>query len=491
MVFEVSLANLINIIMISTGIGVSILFILQIRKAPIHTGVRSYFIYFLQILILYLVAHLGRQLLEGIPSAVVSVLIRIVTFIEFTASGFLSLMLVSMILYLALPDGEKKNKYYRILLALTFINTAALLISSFTDLFYTFDAMNIYHRTPLYFLSNLCPLIMLVQGMTLLIRHPDRFEKNVSRAFWIYLLTPFGAAVLQAFFSEIQFVIFATVGAAINMFAVIVGNLLVRYESQQIEASRIETELSMATKIQANMLPNIFPAFPEREEIDIFASMTPAKEVGGDFYDFFLIDDDHLGLVVADVAGKGVPAALFMMASKILIQNYAVMHREPAAALEAANRQICQSNDEDMFVTVWLGILDLQTGVLTAANAGHEYPVLKKPGEKFELYHDKHGFVVGGLPGMKYKPYEIQMEKGTTLFLYTDGVPEAVDPENHYYGTGRLLNALNKNPDAELPELVNTVKKDIQAFAGKADQFDDLTVLVVKYNGTDSSKANG
>ena len=247
----------------------------------------------------------------------------------------------------------------------------------------------------------------------------------------------------------------------------------------------------MATKIQANMLPNIFPAFPEREEIDIFASMTPAKEVGGDFYDFFLIDDDHLGLVVADVAGNGVQAALFMMASKILIQNYAVMHREPAAALEAANRQICQSNDEDMFVTVWLGILDLQTGVLTATNAGHEYPVLKKPGEKFELYHDKHGFVVGGLPGMMYKPYEIQMDKGATLFLYTDGVPEAVDPENHYYGTGRLLTALNKNPDAELPELVNTVKKDIQDFAGKAVQFDDLTVLVVKYNGTDSSKAKG
>ena len=488
MVFEISLANLINIIMISTGIGVSILFVLQIRKAPIRPEVRIYFIYFLQILTLYLAMHLSRQLMEGQASAAVSIVIRIVTFIEFAASGFLSLMLVSMILYIAMPDSGEKTMYYRVLLGLTCINTIALLISAFTDLFYTFDAMNVYHRTPVYFLSNLCPLLMLVQGMYLLTRYSDQFDKKVFRAFWIYLLAPFGAAVIQAFFSEVQFVIFATVGAAINMFAVIISDLTIKYESQRLEASRIETELSMATKIQANMLPNIFPAFPERKEIDVFASMTPAKEVGGDFYDFFLIDDDHLGLVVADVAGKGVPAALFMMASKILIQNYTVMNREPAAALEAANYQICQSNDEDMFVTVWLGILDLQTGVLTAANAGHEYPFLKKPGENFEIFRDKHGFVVGGFPGMKYTPYQIQMEKGTTIFLYTDGVPEAVDSENHNYGTGRLLNALNKNPDAELSDLVNTVKKDIQTFAGKADQFDDLTVLVVRYNGTDSSK---
>ena len=486
MIFEITLANLINILVIAAGIGVSLLSIMQIKKSPIEPMIRRYFVFFFSTLILYLAMHLSRQLLEGTVSEAAAIAIRVFTFLEFTASGFLSFMLASMILYSALPPGKSRTRYYRILTAMLLISTAALLISAFNDIFYTFDEMNYYHRTPLYFLSNLCPLLMLVHGMGLLMRHPDQFDKKVATAYWIYLLAPFGAAILQAFWSDIQFVIFATVLAAVNMFGVITNILLIRYETQQIEASRIETELTMATRIQANMLPSLFPAFPERDEIDVYASMTPAKEVGGDFYDFFLLDDDHLGLVVADVSGKGVPAALFMMASKILLQNYTITHREPAAALEAANHQICQSNDEDMFVTVWLGILDLRTGVLTAANAGHEYPVLKRAGGKFELFHDKHGFVVGGLAGIKYTPYEIQMEKGSTIFLYTDGVPESVNTNNENYGADRLLKALNMKPDAELTELVDIVKKDIQSFAGKADQFDDLTVLVVRYNGTAS-----
>jgi len=249
------------------------------------------------------------------------------------------------------------------------------------------------------------------------------------------------------------------------------------------EKERIGTELALATRIQADMLPNIFPAFPERKEFDIFATMDPAKEVGGDFYDFFLIDDTHLGIVMADVSGKGVPAALFMMISKILVQNYAMTGRSPAEVLKAVNDQICANNREEMFVTVWLGILDTGTGKITAANAGHEYPVLMQPGGGFELIKDKHGFVIGGMEGMKYKEYELQLSPGAKLFLYTDGVPEAMNGENELFGTERMLAALNENTSASPEELLKNVRRAVDGFVKDAEQFDDLTMLGLEYKG--------
>ena len=482
MQLNVSWGNLINLLMIAAGIGVCGLSLLQIRKAPIPKQVRKYFLTFLWLVIGYITMHLARQLLEGQPGEVVRTVIRTVTFIEFLLSGFMTFMLTVMILYTALPENRARGIMYMIL-GLLAVHVIVLIISQFTDLYYSFDENNIYHRAPLYLVSNLTPLLMMVQGAYLLIRYRDKFEKRIAKAFWIYLLAPFGAMILQAFWSEVQFVIFATVGAAVNMFAVITSDLTEKYEQQQIESSRIETELSMATRIQADMLPNIFPAFPERKEFDIFASMDPAKEVGGDFYDFFLIDDDHLGLVIADVSGKGVPAALFMMASKILIQNYAIMSRSPKEALEATNKQICQSSHEDMFVTVWLGILELSTGILTAANAGHEYPVLKLPGGQFELLKDKHGFVIGGMPGLTYREYEIKLEKGAILFLYTDGVAEATDEHNEFFGTDRLLDALNTSENETPRQVLESMDRAVGAFVKKAPQFDDLTMLCIKYNG--------
>ena len=249
------------------------------------------------------------------------------------------------------------------------------------------------------------------------------------------------------------------------------------------EKERIYTELNLATKIQASMLPSIFPPFPDRTEFDIYASMDPAKEVGGDFYDFFLVDDDHLCLVMADVSGKGVPAALFMMASKIILANYAKMGKTPSEILTAANATICSSNREDMFVTVWLGILEIPTGRLTAANAGHEYPVLMQPDGKFELYKDKHGFVIGGMAGLKYKEYTIDMKPGSKLFLYTDGVPEATDAEKELFGNERMVAALNEKSDASPQEILKTVRNSVDAFVKDAEQFDDLTMLCLEYKG--------
>lgn len=249
------------------------------------------------------------------------------------------------------------------------------------------------------------------------------------------------------------------------------------------EKERIGTELALATDIQAAMLPHIFPPFPGRAEFDIFASMDPAKEVGGDFFDYFLVDDDHLCMVIADVSGKGVPAALFMMASKIILQSNAMLGSSPSEVLARTNEALCAGNEAQMFVTVWLGILELSTGKLRAANAGHEYPVMKKPDGSYALYKDRHSFVIGGMEGMEFREYELQLIPGTSLFFYTDGVPEATDSKEELYGTDRLVKALNQDPEAAPQEVLSNVRKDIDAFVQDAEQFDDLTMLCLRYNG--------
>ncbi len=255
------------------------------------------------------------------------------------------------------------------------------------------------------------------------------------------------------------------------------------------EKERIGAELGIASQIQEGMLPSIFPPFPGRSEFDIYATMHTAKEVGGDFYDFFLIDDDHLALVMADVSGKGVPAALFMMASKILINNYALMNPDsPAKILERVNHQICLSNKAEMFVTTWLGILEISTGRMRAANAGHEYPVIRRSGGQYELFRDRHGFVLGGMDGMRYKEYEFVLDEGDVLFLYTDGVTEATDNRNVLFGEQRLLDALNKYPSGNPKEILDNLKKEIDLFVGDAPQFDDITMLCLRYRGESMKK---
>lgn len=249
------------------------------------------------------------------------------------------------------------------------------------------------------------------------------------------------------------------------------------------EKERISAELNVATQIQADMLPRIFPAFPGRKEFDIFATMNPAKEVGGDFYDFFLTDDDHLALVVADVSGKGIPAALFMVISKTLIKNQAQMGDRPQAILEAVNNQLCENNEAEMFVTVWLGILELSSGKLTAVNAGHEYPILKKDDKGYEMLDDPHGFVMGVMPEMEYEEYEIQMQKGDSIYVYSDGAPDAVNLTEEQFERERLLASLNKKVNASPMEVLSQVKEDIDLFVGKAAQFDDITMLCMVYQG--------
>ncbi len=249
------------------------------------------------------------------------------------------------------------------------------------------------------------------------------------------------------------------------------------------EKKRIEAELDMASSIQASQLPNIFPPFPERTEFDIYATMTPAKEVGGDFYDFFMIDKDHIALVMADVSGKGVPAALFMMISKILIKTHVQNGESPGEAIANVNNQLLENNEEEFFVTVWLAVINLKTGKGVSVNAGHEHPVIRRAGGEYELDKYRHSPVVAAMEDIPFKEREFELHPGDSIFVYTDGVAEATSPDLELYGTDRLLEALNKNPEAESKEILESVKNSIDEFVSGAEQFDDITMLSFVYKG--------
>ena len=243
------------------------------------------------------------------------------------------------------------------------------------------------------------------------------------------------------------------------------------------EHERIATELNLAAEIQDGQLSKDFPEDPHYQ---LFASMDPAKEVGGDFYDFFLIDKDHLAIEIADVAGKGVPAALFMMMCKNMLKQYAIMGLSPAEVLRRSNNDICQNNQNDMFVTVWFGIYEISSGRLTEANAGHEYPVVCQGSEGFSLIRRKHGMALGVMEGLNYKEYEFSLNKGDLIFVYTDGVPEAADCANKLFGTDRMLEALNRVSDRSPQKLLQEVRSSVNRFVGDAPQFDDMTMLCLK-----------
>lgn len=259
------------------------------------------------------------------------------------------------------------------------------------------------------------------------------------------------------------------------------------------EKERIGTELNVATQIQADMLPRIFPPFPERDEFDIYATMTPAREVGGDFYDFFLVDQDHLAVVIADVSGKGVPAALFMVIVKTLIKNHTQTGMAPDQVFETVNRQLCENNEAGMFVTAFLGVLEISTGRFTYVNAGHNPPLAALGGRPYDWLPSKRGFVLAGLEGVRYRQQEIVLCPGDSIFCYTDGVTEALDPADALYSEARLR-AFFRGRDLEgrpLAEQLDLLRRDIAAFAAGAEQADDITMLLLRINKTTGRDEHG
>ena len=246
---------------------------------------------------------------------------------------------------------------------------------------------------------------------------------------------------------------------------------------------RIEEELEFARTIQDAALPKNFD-FP-RQDFELYAMMDPAREVGGDFYDFFFIDSNRLALVIADVSGKGIPAALFMMRSKTAIRGLASSGSTPSEILYEANNILCEGNDAEMFVTVWIGIVDMRTGDMRCANAGHEYPMLMRAGGDYELYKDKHGLTLAAMENVRFSEYTLKFEPGDRLFVYTDGVPEAINAQEEQYGTDRLTVKLNELRNAPMIQTLPDVRADVEAFAAGEEQFDDITMLGFVYYGAD------
>lgn len=243
-----------------------------------------------------------------------------------------------------------------------------------------------------------------------------------------------------------------------------------------------QAELSVAANIQASMLPCTFPAFPQRKEFDIYATMTPAKEVGGDFYDFFLVDNDHLAIVIADVSGKGIPAALFMVITKALLKDNMQSGTDPAQVFTKVNQQLCESNDEEMFVTAWMGVLEISSGHMVYVNAGHNPPLFYQKNGSWEYIKQRSGFVLAGMENMAYKSGELQMNSGDAIYLYTDGVTEATNMKETLYGEAQLKQILDKTRYDTPKQLLESVKGNVDTFVGNASQFDDITMLVLMMN---------
>ena len=261
------------------------------------------------------------------------------------------------------------------------------------------------------------------------------------------------------------------------------GGYVANLRTVLAEKERINAELNLASSIQAHMLPSIFPPFPEHSEFDLYAIMDPAKEVGGDFYDFYMVGEDKLAVIVADVSGKGVPAALFMVIAKTLLKNYTQMGMQPKDVFETVNRLLCDGNDAGLFVTAWMGVLELSSGIMTYVNAGHNPPLLKRAGGQFTYLRDRTGFVLAGMEGVKYRQNTLCIAPGDRLFLYTDGVTEATDPGQALYGEDRLQAFMNAHADAPAASVLHELRTDIDAFAGTAPQFDDITMLLLDLKG--------
>lgn len=251
-------------------------------------------------------------------------------------------------------------------------------------------------------------------------------------------------------------------------------------------AARIDRELEFARSIQHSAIPTVFPPYPGHSEFDIYATMDTAKEVGGDFYDFYFVGENRLGFLIADVSGKGIPAAMFMMTAKTIIKGYAESGKPVDEVFTTANEKLCESNDAGMFVTAWMGVLDTVTGKVEFANSGHNPPLVRHAGGGFEYLRSKPCFILAGMDGIKYRKNEFTLAPGDEIYLYTDGVTEATDSENNLYGEERLLALLNSMGDLSGEEICRAVKADIDAFVGDAPQFDDITMLYLKYNGGDA-----
>ena len=382
-----------------------------------------------------------------------------------------------------LKKGDRWYKYANRLMYAGFAVSLLLIASNlFTEFYFTVDAEAVYRRNGWYPLSMAYACVAFVTTILLIVKERKQLERFQIVILVLYLVSPLGAILIALL----------VYGLSLS-YTLMMTSLLLMYCVLNVAQGRkkalADRDLALASSIQESALPRTFPFLPERTEFDLYASMKPAKEVGGDFYDFFMIDSNRLALVIADVSGKGIPAALFMMVARTLIKNQTLTGSfcDPGKILAAVNEQLCEGNEMDLFVTAWLGILELDSGRLCYANAGHEYPARGRKGEPFDFVKERHSPPLAAMEGIRYRQHELQLAPGDCLLVYTDGVAEATDASNTLFGAERTLEALNREPGAAPEELIRTVKASIDSFVGEAEQFDDITMLCVKYFGPGKS----
>lgn len=391
----------------------------------------------------------------------------------------ITLLLLSAVICLALKGRKKWIKY---LTMLSFILTLAYLDSILTFNVPLFIIIPVafscwyYSRAFTVQVSLLTTVFFAVSAFCGAYFNMDTPDKNFMTG---ELSSYLRAVMLQSFLP--RWMLFVVISAVCYVIASRGRAMVLEQDAVSKSRARVEIELDMANRIQAQALPLVaeLPVCKCRQ-FDLAAKMLPAREVGGDFYDFFYLDDTHLALVVADVADKGIAAALYMMMSKLMLDNKLSVCQSPGQVLEEVNRQLHKKSLKGMFVTVWLGVLDLKTGDLVSANAGHEYPIVKHGSGDFETFRDRHGFVLGGVSSMKYAETRLHLDEGDVLFVYTDGVTEANAPTGAQFGASRLISALNLNADCDMEALIGAVKQDIDSFAAGTAQFDDITMLALR-----------
>ena len=348
----------------------------------------------------------------------------------------------------------------------------ALVILS--NLFYptTFllDGAGVYQATDLSFLEDIYLAVASIVTAILIIRCKRPLNQKVAALTFICLPLVNYAMVEGTFGNASQY-------GMILVSLIIMYCIIFNEKSSKLAAT--QSELNMATEIQANALPSIHPDFTNKAEYELFASMHPAKEVGGDFYDFFMIDDNHLCVLIADVSGKGVPAALFMMTAKTMIKDYALTKDSTSEIFTAVNARLCEGNEAGMFATAWIGILDTRTMTLQYTNAGHNYPVLLRKGQPCELIKDRHGLFLAGMEFTRYKQSEMQLAPGDRILLYTDGVVEAHNHAKELYGEERLQKVLDGARDCTGEKTLDRIFADVNEFAAEVPQFDDITMVVL------------
>ncbi|SDB05603.1 Stage II sporulation protein E (SpoIIE) [Pseudobutyrivibrio sp. YE44] len=357
-----------------------------------------------------------------------------------------------------------------------YISISIRFINIFNGIYFTVNELGVYSRTQYNWFSLVYSIVTVLSALVMVIIERNQLEIYQVITFFMYTFAPVAVGILT------MFVYGLSIGPAVIMLDILLMYCVLNVSEGQEKAAAAR-DMSLAGKIQQAVLPSEFPYLPERKEFDLYATMTPAKEVGGDFYDFFMVDEDELALVMADVSGKGIVAALFMMVSKALIKNGIRRGQSPANVLKDVNNQLCEGNKANMFVTVWLATINVKTGAGISANAGHEHPVIKHADGQYELLKYKHSPAVATMEDIPFKEHEFLMEPGDSIFVYTDGVPEASNSENELFGTDRMLNALNKEPDAKPEKVLENVMKGINSFVAGTKQFDDITMLCMTYHG--------